>query len=151
MLILCTILGMAGPSLKGFFAMRRIEDTAARIVALAKYAKSQAVCEGRTYRLNFDLINKTYWLTVQDKGTFRELEMNLGRIFMLPGDVRMEVSDLTSDGVIRYAQFNPSGRISPGTILLTGPRGDQLHIMCRSATESYVVVDEKEVRYEAGL
>lgn len=150
MLILCTVLGMAGPSLKGFFAMRQLEDTAARIISLTQYAQSQAVCEGRTYRLNIDLTDRTYWLTVQEQGAFRELKTNLGRVFMLPNELQMQVSNLLADGMVRYAQFDPSGQMTPGSILLAGPKGDKLYITCRTATESYCVLDEKEA-YAAQL
>src|SRR3972149_3661562 len=54
MVILSTVLAMAAPSLRGFFASRQIQDAAAQILALTQFARSQAVSEGTTYRLNFD-------------------------------------------------------------------------------------------------
>ena len=150
MVILCTVLGLAGPSLKGFFAMHQIEDAAARLVALAKYAGDQAVCEGRVYRLNLSPREKTYWLTVQDQGAFREVPTEWGRMFVLPDDVSMELLDFKTDGVMNdYTEFGPTGRTTPGTIRLNGVnKGDRVIIMCRSATEPFRVVDEKEAEYE---
>jgi Tfp pilus assembly protein FimT len=46
MVILSTVLAMAAPSLRGFFASRRTQDTAAQILALTQLARSQAICEG---------------------------------------------------------------------------------------------------------
>ena len=67
MLILCLTLGLSGPSLKGFFAMRKLEDTGAKIVSLMEYARTQAICEGRVYRFYIDLRGRTYWLSILEK------------------------------------------------------------------------------------
>ena len=55
MVIICTILAMAAPSLRGFFTSRETSDAAAQIVALTHLARSQAITEGRVYRLNLDV------------------------------------------------------------------------------------------------
>ena len=148
MVILCTVLGMAGPSLRGFFSQRQLEDAAASIMALAQLAKSQAVCEGRTYRLNLDTQDRTYWLTVQDQGAFRDLLTDWGRVFVLPPEVGLKVWDLDMDGRIYYAEFSSLGRTTPGTIQLISPRGDVLSMACRSATESFAIWEGKELAYE---
>jgi type II secretion system protein H len=151
MVILCTVLGMAGPSLRGFFSRRQIEDSAASIMALAQFAKSQAVCEGRTYRLNLDASDRTYWLTVQDQGAFRDLNTEWGRIFLLPPEVTMKIWDLKLDGRIYYAEFSALGRTTPGTIQLISPKGDVLSMACRSATESFAVWEGRELQYESEI
>ena len=151
MVILCTVLGMAGPSLRGFFSQRQIEDAGASIMALAQFAKSQAVCEGRTYRLNLDSIDRTYWLTVQDQGAFRDLNTEWGRIFLLPPEVTLKIWDLELDGRTTYAEFSSLGRTTPGTIQLVSSKGDVLSLACRSATESFAVWEGKELRYESEL
>jgi type II secretion system protein H len=148
MVILCTVLGMAGPSLRGFFAQRQLEDAAASIMALAQLAKSQAVCEGRTYRLNLDTRDRTYWLTVQDQGAFRDLLTDWGRVFLLPPEVDLRVWDLDLDGRTYYAEFSSLGRCTPGTIQLISPKGDVLSMACRSATESFAIWEGKELAYE---
>ena len=84
MVIICTVLAMAAPSLGGFFGSRQTADAAAQIVALTQLARSQAVAEGRIYRLNLDVEGGTYWLTVQQGGTFERLGSEFGRIFSLP-------------------------------------------------------------------
>ena len=68
MVILSTVLAMAAPSLRGFFASRKTHDTAAQILALTQFARSQAISEGIVYRLNFDTRQRTYWLTAQQAG-----------------------------------------------------------------------------------
>jgi prepilin-type N-terminal cleavage/methylation domain-containing protein len=147
MVILCTVLGMAGPSLRGFFSQRQIEDAGSSIIALAQYARSQAVCDGRTYRLNFDCDTRTYWLTVQEKGAFEDLNTRWGRVFILPTDISMETWDLELDRTICYASFSSLGRVTPGTIQLISPKGDKLSIVCRSATECFTVCEGEEQKY----
>jgi len=147
MLILTTILGMAGPSLRGFFGRHQIDDAATRIICLTQFARSQAVCEGRTYRLNFDKDRQTYWLTVLDQGTYRDLNTEWGRIFMLPEDITLKLWELDLDGSRHFVAFNPLGRTTPGTIQLIGSKGETLNVMCRSATEPFEIVDEEEAKY----
>ena len=147
MLILTTILGMAGPSLRGFFSRHQIDDTAARIIALTQFARSQAICEGRTYRLNFDESRKTYWLTVLDQGAYRDLYTEWGRVFMLAPDISMQLWDLDREGLRHYVEFSALGRTTPGTIQLIGPKGRTRNVMCRSATEAFAVWDDREAKY----
>ncbi|MHC4330298.1 MAG: pilus assembly FimT family protein, partial [Planctomycetota bacterium] len=90
MVILSTVLAMAAPSLRGFFASRQTHDTAAQILALTQLARSQAISGGVVYRLNFDTRQRTYWLTAQQAGAFEELRMGLGQVFTLPKDMVME-------------------------------------------------------------
>lgn len=151
MLILTTILGMAGPSLRGFFARHQIDDTAARIIALTQFAQSQAICEGRTYRLNFDESRKTYWLTVQDQGAYRDLYTEWGRVFMLAPDISMQLWELDREGLRHYVEFSALGRTTPGTIQLIGPKGRTRNVMCRSATEAFAVWDDKEATYASEI
>lgn len=147
MLILTTVLGMAGPKLRGFFSRHQIDDTAARIIALTQFAKSQSVCEGRTYRLNFDQSRAIYWLTVQDQGAYRDLYTEWGRVFKLPQDLSMKLWDLALDGSRHYVEFTALGRTTPGTIQLIGPKGQTRQVMCRSATEAFAVWEGKEAEY----
>jgi type II secretion system protein H len=63
MVILATVLALAGPSLRGFFGSRQLPDTAAQILALTQFARSQAISEGIIYRLNFNTSKREYWLT----------------------------------------------------------------------------------------
>ena len=151
MVILTTILGMAGPSLRGFFSRHQIDDTAARIIALTQFAQSQAICEGRTYRLNFDESRKTYWLTVQDQGAYRDLYTEWGRVFMLAPDISMQLWDLDREGLRHYVEFNALGRTTPCTIQLIGPKGRTRNVMCRSATEAFAVWDDKEATYASEI
>ena len=141
MLILCTVLGLAGPSLRGFFGRRQIDNTASRLLSLTQYARSQAICEGRSYRLNIDKDRGTYWLTVRDQGAYEDPGTEWGRVLTLPTELSLELWDLTLDGSTYYVEFNSLGRLHPCTIQLVGPKGDKRNVTCRSVTESFVIVD----------
>jgi prepilin-type N-terminal cleavage/methylation domain-containing protein len=146
MVILCTVLALSGPSLKGFFAMRQLEDTGARIVSLMEFARTQAVCQGRVYRFNVDLLSRTYWLSILDKDDYEDLGTDWGREFLIPDDYTLEVRDFSMDGMTYYVEFTGTGRIHPGSLVLTGPKGDTLNIVCRSATERFMVIDDEEMK-----
>ncbi len=147
MVILSTVLAMAGPSLRGFFTSRKTHDTASRILSLTQYARSQAITEGIIYRLNFDTLENTYWLTSQQEGTFEELGVEFGRIFTLPKDVVMELEDLDKEDNEVFLKFTPQGIVTAGTIRLIDRSGRALEITCPTVTESFYIVQSKQDYY----
>jgi prepilin-type N-terminal cleavage/methylation domain-containing protein len=140
MVVICTVLAVAAPSLRGFFASRQTADEASRIVALAQFARSQAVTEGRVYRLNFDLERGFYWLTTQRGGTFVALDNELGRRFPLPAGMRAGWLDEERDHIAFYAD----GGTDAATLQLVGLQGEVLEVTCSSPAEGYRVVDPTE-------
>ena len=141
MVILPTVLAMAAPSLSGFFGSRQTHDTAAQILALAQLARSQAISEGIVYRLNFDTVERTYWLTAQRAGIFEELQTGLGQIFTLPKDMVMELEDVEAEDMEKFLQFTPQGTVTAATIRLIDRRGLALEVTCPTVTESYSIVE----------
>ncbi len=139
--ILSTVLAMAAPSLRGFFASRQIHDAAAQILALTQLASSQAVSQGTTYRLNFDPTEGLYWLTARQGGAFEELGTEFGREFSLPRDTTVELAGAGEDAEIEYVVFTPQGTCTPATITLTDRRGEQVRLVCPSATEAFSIVE----------
>jgi prepilin-type N-terminal cleavage/methylation domain-containing protein len=140
MVLICTVLAMAAPSLRTFFASRQTQDAAASIVALAGLARSQAIAEGRVYRLNLDARQGTYWLTAQQEGAFEELGTAFGRTFLLPEGTELETDVSAVSGEPVHVDFYPTGRVDTAEILLTGRKGDTALIACPSATEQFRVV-----------
>ena len=140
MVILSTVLAMAAPSLRGFFASRQIQDAAAQILALTQFARSQAVSEGTTYRLNFDPDEATYWLTANQSGAFEELGVEFGRVFELPKDTELELENVERDGGESYVAFEPQGTVTPATIKLIDRRGNIVKLYCPAATESFSII-----------
>jgi len=145
MLIMCTVLAMAAPSLRGFFSSRRTSDAASQIVALTQLARSQAVSEGRVYRLNLDTEEGTYWLTVQQGGAFERIASEFGRMFSLPDGTTAVWQSPTLSDTWGYVQFHPDGTTDPVSIRLNGPQGESVDIACQSATEFFEVLTGPEV------
>lgn len=141
MVILSTVLAMAAPSLSGFFGSRQTHDTAAQILALTQFARSQAISEGIVYRLNFDTQQRTYWLTAQQAGAFEELKTGLGQVFTLPKDMVMELDDVDQEDMDMFLQFTPQGTVTAGTVRLIDRRGVALEVTCPTITESYSIVE----------
>lgn len=147
MVIISTLLTIASPSLRGFFASRRINDAASNILSLIKLARSQSVNEGRVYRLNIDLDQRSYWLTAVEGGIFSELKTEFGRTFILPDDTVIELENENNDEPTEnYILFYPEGWAQPGIIRLTDRRGDVIEIMSSSPLERYRVTIPEENR-----
>lgn len=137
MVIICTVLAMAAPSLGGFFAARETEDAAAEIVALTRFARSQAAVEGRTYRLNLDAESGRYWLTSQTGGAFERSGSRFARIYVLPEGTRATWEATDGAGERFWIPFYPDGRTEAAEIRLEGRHGDVVSIVCRSPAERF--------------
>ena len=147
MVILSAVLAMAGPSLRGFFTSRKTHDTAVQILSLTQYARSQAITEGVIYRLNFDTLENSYWLTSQQEGVFEELGIEFGRIFTLPKDMVMELEDLDTDEGRMFVRFTPQGTVTAGTVRLIDKSGRALEVTCPTVTESFFIIECKQNYY----
>ena len=139
--ILAFVAAMIAPSLRGFGVGRRIQDTAVTIVSVANYARTQAVTDGQTYRLNIDA--NTYWLTQDVDGLFQPVQNDFGRKAQTEDGVslRCDVKPQT-DG--QYIAFLPTGRTDPARITLTDGLGKRVVISCPSTTELMRVLTPEE-------
>lgn len=141
MLIISTLLAVASPSLQGFFSSRKTNDAASNILSLMKLAGTQAVTEGRIYRLNLDPEKRSYWLTAVEEGVFSELHTEFGRVFILPEDTSIELEkEAENSSQEKYVQFYPEGWAQPGLIRLTDRRGDIVEIKSSSPLERYRII-----------
>jgi Tfp pilus assembly protein FimT len=147
MVIISTLLAIAAPSLRGFFATRQTQETAARILALTQYARSQAICEGVVYRLNFDLLESTYWLTSQKIGVFEKLKTDFGQVFTLPSGIVVELEDVVEEDKETFLAFTPQGTVTAATVRLIDRRGRAFEVTCPTVTESFSIVESEE-KYE---
>ena len=142
MVIISTVLAMAAPSLRGFFSSRKIHDAASNILSMIRYARTQAITDGRTYRLNFDYDRGVYWLTSNAQGAFDVLNSEFGREFLLPDDTTVKIEkDDDKNGTEEYIDFFPQGMAETGTITLTDRRGDVIEITSPSPVETYRIVE----------
>jgi prepilin-type N-terminal cleavage/methylation domain-containing protein len=145
MLVLAVLFGMAAPSMSGFGAGREAQQTASQIVTLARWAREQAISEGRPHRLNFNPTEQTYWVTASYGATFERLGVDFGRDFTVPLGVQLAF-ETPQDGGLPYLEFLPTGRCRPGHVRVVS-RDDQVtELACLSATEPLRVVTPEELQ-----
>jgi prepilin-type N-terminal cleavage/methylation domain-containing protein len=143
--ILCLVAGLAVPSLRGFAQGREGADGAQQLVALCRRARTQAITEATTYRLNVDPAAGTYWLTAWRGGTFVDPGDGFGRAFAVPTGM-MLTWDGPFDGAFGYAEFQPDGRTTPAIARLTGAASDVLEVGCLTPAEPFEVLPSDQPR-----
>lgn len=84
MLIVVIAIGVVAPSLSGFLSGRKTVNAVNQILSLARHGRSQALAEGKVYRLNIDTRSNEYWLEIQDGGLYSELSNEHGQRHKLP-------------------------------------------------------------------
>ncbi|HVS72940.1 MAG TPA: GspH/FimT family pseudopilin [Phycisphaerae bacterium] len=147
MFVMALVAAIAAPNLKGFISGRRAPDFASQVMALAHYAHSQAISQGRMYQLNIDARTGEVTVTAEDDaGAQQPLQTSLANTLVIPqgsGGIRIESDLPVADGGAQAARFYPTGRCDPGTIKLTDERGISYTITCESPSDSYHLVEDK--------
>jgi type II secretion system protein H len=109
MALLVIVIGVAMPSLKGFFQGRNLDSEARRFLSLTRYGQSRAVSEGVPMVLWMDPKQRTYGL--QEESAYTEVD-NKAVNFELGKDLDIEVADVpVQSGVL--GQTQPAGRNLP--------------------------------------
>ena len=144
MMILAIVALVAAPALSTFGKGRGAGNCADQIVSLTRWARTQSITRGVTYRLNLDPGARTYWLSlVRDDGTIDALGEEFGRVFTAPDGVTLNWNaPQQQDG--QYIQFLPTGRTDPATIRVADRRGKVIEITCYSPTEMFHVITDAE-------
>jgi len=93
MVILAIASALIVPSLRGFAISRASDSAATQIVTLAQYARTQAISQGKTYRLNFDVEKGEVWLTMLEVGSGNYIPPpnDFGNRYPLPSGMKMTV------------------------------------------------------------
>ena len=137
MLVITIVIAMVAPTFHATSRGRRAGDTATQVVALANYARSQAITQGKTYRLNLDTDSGVYELSSRDYDTFETLN---NWSFVVPAGVQI-TSDIQSQQDGTYIEFRPTGRTDPATIRVSDDDGMVIQVVCESATELFHIAD----------
>ena len=143
--ILTLVVAMIAPSLRGFSTGRTHRNMANTILALTRYARTQAIAEGRTYRLNFDASDKELWLTYEDGSTFRAPGNDFGEHMAVSEGLQMQSDVAAKQDGNRYVEFHPSGRTDPARVRVTNRMGETIEIACLSPTESFRILTAEEM------
>ena len=144
MIVLCTVLAMAAPSLRGFFATREINESASKIHSLMFYASSKAISDSNYYRFNYNMDTRKYWVTYLHEGRYEILETDFSVKSDMPSDIDVDIEDWPRAEGAYYVEFSPLGTNTVGRMRLTNPQENVIDIICLSSTEPYQVVEYKE-------
>ena len=140
MVVVSVVVSLAAPRLRGFFVSRQTADAAAMVLSLTKWARSEAVSQGRCVRLNIDLTGAACWLTVQEGGLFVAPRSEIGRRFAAPEGAAISIVSDSTAPAPAYIEFRPSGRSDAAAIEIRGASGQTFQVVSDSATDPYHVV-----------
>ena len=110
--ILVLLAGLVAPSFVRQYHEAKLRSTARDLVALMQYARSQAVVEGTTYRLNIDRDGGRVWVTYYETGSedtsdeeprFVEDETVLGASRKLPEGVTIREVQLGDEALAQLS------------------------------------------------
>jgi len=147
LIVLAVLAATIAPSLRGFAVGRAKNDMASTIVSLANYARTQAISEGRTYRLNIDPHKRVVWLTVQDGPLFSPPPGDFGTQFPASSSVVRMETDLPAQPDGQYVTFSVGGRTTPPVqIWLTDELGQRAEVALQSETELFRILPREEMR-----
>lgn len=142
MIILCTVLAMAAPSLRGFFSSRQIHDMSEQILIMTRYARIHAIFDSKPYRVNFDLNRQCYWISSITDSQYEPLKTSFGNYFQIPTEITLDFDDVESDSSgIYYLPFNAKGCSQQGRVRLEDNRENVLEIVCWSPSELYEIIN----------
>lgn len=148
MVILTVMVAIVVPSMSAFAIGRKTNYAAIQIVAMAKYARAEAVNEGRIYRLTFDSSKPAkVTLMADNSGEFVESGSSLGKQLKLDDGLTLR-TDLTpqSPGGT-YIDFHPDGRTGDGPVhvWVSDKQGRVIEMACLSPTELLRVLPKDEM------
>ena len=144
MLVICTILGMAAPSLTGWNRTSQLKDVASDFISTTRWARSQAAADSLIYRLCFDPQTHSYRLLVQNGQEFVNSPAAMAQPIVLPDGFAIEIVRDASAPAAEYIEFYPTGRIQPGRVRVLSDRGNVIEIVCATPTENYHVISTDE-------
>src|SRR5262245_10376076 len=151
MAMLVVVLGVAFPSLKGFFQGRDIDSEARRFLSLARYGQSRAISEGMPMMLWIDAQRKAYGLQVQTgyvESDSKALEYTLGKDLeveaRLPARTGLTqwkptVAGLGNVPTIRFLPDGSIGETSPDQVILRQGSVNSISIVEYTNRLSYAI------------
>lgn len=135
--IIALLLAAVAPALSGFATGRRPGEAAAEFVALTRLARSNAIAQGRTYRVLCDPTRGRWWMANDHSGT-APAPGPLGEVFHTPSGVRLATNAPLING-LPTLQFMPDGRCQPAEVEFLSGQGT-VRVACTAPTETFHVV-----------
>jgi prepilin-type N-terminal cleavage/methylation domain-containing protein len=168
--LVAIIVTIAVPSLSNFVSSQGVGNSANQVMALARWARSEAIGQGVSFRLNFDPVKQTYWLTRQNGAsfeyvlqdnqtssslglssgdnsnttTFADVGQEPGKAFKAPQGTTFTCMLAPHPDGSYYVEFQPTGRCDPGTIQFKGATKQVIEVGCLTGSEQYHVLTDDE-------
>lgn len=144
MLIACTALAMAAPSLRNWRKGSELRGSVDQFLTLTRLARTEAISKGRIYRIEFDEQLK-YQLKMQEGTHFIEVPGDFGRVHSLPEGTRLEihkeqVANEYQQSDARVIDFYPTGRTQPLTLSLTDSQNYEVVVQCATPAGGFKFV-----------
>jgi type II secretion system protein H len=143
MALIAIVVALVAPQFRGFTIGQRMKNTATTLLAMTRYARTQAVTQGVTYRLNYDDKASSFWISYENGSTTATAGNDFGQPFTMADGIRVE-TDIPSQSQGQYIEFRPTGRTDPAKIKLTDKLGSSIDLECSSATEMFRIVNPEE-------
>jgi type II secretion system protein H len=141
MVIICTALAMASPSLRGWSRGSALRDAGNQLLAITRWAHTQAVATAQVHRLSIDSGAGKYVVKVQEGEEFVGAGSEFGRDFALPAGYRIDAKDAGGQA-IEHVDFFPTGRTEAARIRITSSDGSQIELQCQGPTEAFQLAQE---------
>lgn len=144
LLLIALVAGIIVPNFRNFTMGQSNKFVAGQFLAQARYARTQAMTEGKTYRLMVDSNANAFWLTADNGGgTFEDVKADLGQRVTLPEGVTVR-TDLPQhdDAAGTFVEFKGNGLTDAGRVTFTNKLGGEVTVACDSVTELYHVLPE---------
>ena len=155
--ILALAAGFLVPKLRGT-AHQELLSNARRLAVSIRYARQEAILDGRTYRLFYDLQTHRYWLETasddSDEPQFKKHSGKLGEGIALPEEVGF--SDVVlpfAGGIITegqtYTDFYPNGEMDLTVVHLDN--GEEAYTIRLEPLSGAVFLTEGYQNFEFGV
>jgi prepilin-type N-terminal cleavage/methylation domain-containing protein len=144
LMLLAVLLAVAAPSLRGFAQAQADSDAAAGVLAMTCMARDLAATMGTVSRLNFDFQTGTYWVTIQQGGSFVEPGAGESGHYELANGMMARLELPPGQEQRPYVQFTPDGRAEQATVVLISRGGDVYRVECPSPTDMFRIIAPTE-------
>jgi len=143
LLILCIAAAASAPSLVGWGRASAVRDAGDQFLAVARWARTQALADSTVYRLNVDSKNGTYWVSVQDGMNYVAPGNEFGRIYSVPEGFSIAMTTIGQDQQqqLTAVDFLPTGRSQPARVRIGRSDQDCVNIECPTPAEGFRVAD----------
>jgi general secretion pathway protein H len=130
-IIIASICALALPNSGKILENIKVRSTVRQICALLNYARGQAVISATNYKVNYNVNQKSCWITKKINDSYVRLKGRAGKTLFIPKEVSFETK-------IDSITFYPKGTSSGGEIII-----EDFHIVVDEITGIVEVIREQ--------